>query len=269
MLRLELLHLCDSLFPIGGFAYSDGLEAAAHLTSPPSSRRRSAEPFPSSLAKRASTDPPKPSATAGAPHAQGEGVGGTSPAIDTLEAWIDALLEDTFASAEGPVVWHAWLAFDESDWRAIEELDEEILALRPAAGVRRSSRAMGLRLLTTWQSLHPDRRLEHALRLTNENRLAPALPVAFAGACATSGIDRRESVEAFAYTRIAATTSAAMRLFAIGQTAAHALLARTLEQVPAVVDEIVRHDPLPRSFAPAMDIAAMTQPYLHSRLFQS
>ena len=25
---LPLLHLCDSLFPIGGFGYSDGLEAA-------------------------------------------------------------------------------------------------------------------------------------------------------------------------------------------------------------------------------------------------
>ena len=24
----ELLHLCDSLFPIGGFSHSDGLEAA-------------------------------------------------------------------------------------------------------------------------------------------------------------------------------------------------------------------------------------------------
>ena len=26
---LSLLHLCDSLFPIGSFAYSDGLESAA------------------------------------------------------------------------------------------------------------------------------------------------------------------------------------------------------------------------------------------------
>ena len=26
---LALLHLCDSLFPIGSFAYSDGLESAA------------------------------------------------------------------------------------------------------------------------------------------------------------------------------------------------------------------------------------------------
>src|SRR2546427_563904 len=28
-MQTRLLHLCDSLFPIGGFAFSDGLEAAA------------------------------------------------------------------------------------------------------------------------------------------------------------------------------------------------------------------------------------------------
>ena len=28
---LALLHLCDSLFPLGGFGYSDGLEAAVEI----------------------------------------------------------------------------------------------------------------------------------------------------------------------------------------------------------------------------------------------
>jgi urease accessory protein len=229
MSRLALLHLCDSLFPIGGFAYSDGLEAVPYV--------------------RAEV--------------------ATCDAAMTVESWIDTVLRDTFGCAEGPAVWRAWLAFVRSDWRAIEELDEEILALRPAGSVRRSSRAMGLRLMTTWQSLYADVRLEHALTLAARGRLGPALPVAFAAACATSAIDRRESVEAFAYTRLAATMSAAMRLFAIGQTAAHLLLARTLEKVPHVVAAIAERDALPQSFAPAMDIAAMTQPYLHSRLFRS
>ena len=34
-MNLELLHLCDSLFPIGAFAYSDGLEAAAAVRPKP------------------------------------------------------------------------------------------------------------------------------------------------------------------------------------------------------------------------------------------
>ena len=131
---------------------------------------------------------------------------------------------------------------------------------------------MGRRLLATWQTLHPDPRLGRAL---NEKgavplfRDGPALPIAFAGACACSDIDRRPAVEAFAYTRLAATISAAMRLMPIGQTDAHTLLARTLERVPAVVDLIASRHPRLESFAPAVDIAAMTQQYVHSRLFRS
>jgi len=73
---------------------------------------------------------------------------------------------------------------------------------------------------------------------------------------------------AFAYTRLASTTSAALRLMRIGQTDAHARLAETLARVPAVVDAMTTRA-RPESFAPAMDISAMAQQYLHSRLFRS
>jgi urease accessory protein UreF len=145
---------------------------------------------------------------------------------------------------------------------------------------------MGRRLLITWQGLHPDPRIEQALAIEKGAvplfdgdgprkgvrplfQDGPALPIAFAGACACAGIERRRAVEAFAYTRLAATVSAAMRLMPIGQTDAHALLARTLDRVPAAVDDIASRDASIESFAPAVDIAAMTQQYVHSRLFRS
>jgi len=219
--ELALLHLCDSLFPIGAFAYSDGLETAA---------ARAAPPFDA-----------------------GE-----------LRAWIDACLDETLGRMEGPAVWQAWTAFRDEDWDTLVMLDEELTALRPSSSGRRSSRAMGRRLLATWQTLHPDPRLERPVF-----RDGPALPIAFAGACACSNIDRRHAVGAFAYTRLAATMSAAMRLMPIGQTDAHTLLARTLERVPAVVDLIASRHVRIESFTPAVDIAAMTQQYVHSRLFRS
>jgi urease accessory protein len=222
---LHLLHLCDSLFPIGSFAYSDGLESATSA--------------------------------------------GTVADADALRDWLDAGLDDTFGRLEGPAVWRAWSAFDDGQWDALEALDAELTALRPSSSARRSSRAMGLRLLTSWHALHPDARLDHAVTLAREGRLGPVLPIAFAAACASAGIDRRRSVEAFAYTRLAATISAAMRLMPIGQTDAHALLARTLDRVPRVVDAIVERDADPESFAPALYVAVMTQQYLHSRLFRS
>jgi len=224
-LKLELLHLCDSLFPIGGFAYSDGLE-------------------------RATSD-------------------GTISDAAGLQVWLEAVLDDTIGRFEGPAVWRGWRAVADGDVAEMIQLDEELTALRPSSSARRSSRAMGQRLLTTWQALHPDVRLERLAVLAKEGAIGPVLPLAFAAACASAGVTRRESVEAYAYTRLAATVSAAMRLMPIGQTDAHALLARTLERVPAVVDLVASRHTRLESFAPAVDIAAMTQQYVHSRLFRS
>jgi urease accessory protein len=222
--ELRLLHLCDSLFPLGGFAYSDGLETATS--------------------------------------------GGAIATAGDLAAWIDVCLDETIGRMEGPGVWQAWPAFRDGGWDTLAVLDEELTALRPSASARRSSRAMGLRLLTTWHALHPDWRLEQAAALARAGRFGPVLPIAFAGVCACAGIAPRRAVEAFAYTRLASTISAAMRLMPIGQADAHALLARATDRLPAVVDLMAARDRV-EAFSPAMDLAAMSQQYLHSRLFRS
>jgi urease accessory protein len=221
---LALLHLCDSLFPIGGFGYSDGLEAAT---------------------------------TAGLVHTPAD-----------LQAWLDVCLDEVVGRTDGPAALRAWSAFDRHDWEALCALDKEITAMRPASATRRSSRAMGLRLVTTWSTLYPHPRLEHLLDLARLERLGPTLPIAFGCACASAGIEKRDAAVAFAYTRLASTTSTALRLMRIGQTDAHARLAETLQRVPAVVDAMMTRA-RPESFAPAMDVSAMTQQYLHSRLFRS
>jgi urease accessory protein len=217
------LHLCDSLFPIGGFGYSDGLEAAT---------------------------------AAGLVQTPAE-----------LQAWLDICLEEAVGRTDGPAALRAWSAFERQDWPALFELDDEITAMRPSSATRRSSRAMGLRLVTTWSALYPDRRMEHLLDLARRRRPGPALPIAFGCACASAGVGMHDTGAAFAYTRLASTMSAALRLMRIGQTDAHARLARTLERVPLVVDAMTTRI-RPESFAPAMDLSAMAQQYLHSRLFR-
>jgi len=245
-LILALLHLCDSLFPIGGFAYSDGLETATTVRMKPDTTESTAEG--------------KPDATDGRPAISD---------IRDLREWVDACLDESIGRMEGPAVWQAWAAVGDSDWQALESLDGELTALRPSSSARRSTRAMGSRLLTTWQALHPDPRLAELVTRARGGRLAPVLPIAFAAVCACAGVDRRGAVDSFAYTRLAATISAAMRLMPLGQSDAHAVLARTLDRVPAVVDRIIERDARVESFSPALDIAAMTQQYLHSRLFRS
>jgi len=220
---LALLHLCDSLFPIGGFGYSDGLEAATAT--------------------------------------------GLVETPGDLQAWLDVCLDEVVGRMDGPAALLAWSAFERGDWEALGELDEEITAMRACSATRRSSSAMGLRLVTTWSALYPDRRLEHLLDRARQ-RPRPALPIAFGCACASAGVGMRDAGAAFAYTRLASTTSAALRLMRIGQTDAHARLAKTLERVPMVVEAMTMRA-RPESFTPAMDVSAMTQQYLHSRLFRS
>ena len=221
---LSLLHLCDSLFPIGGFGYSDGLESATSR--------------------------------------------GIVTTPDDLARWLDTCLDEIIGRADGPTLLGAWTAFRARDWEALARLDREATALRPSSATRRSSRAMGLRLMTTWQTLYPDEGVERVLALAACDTVGPALPIAFACASASAGIGRREAAAGFCYTRLAATISSAMRLMRLGQTDAHRLLARSLDRVPAAIDLMIARATI-ESFAPAMDIAMMTQQYLHSRLFRS
>jgi urease accessory protein UreF len=218
---LKLLHLCDTLFPIGSFGYSDGLEAAG-------------------IQDR-----------------------------DGLRDWIDVCLDETIGRLDAPIVWRAWALVRDASWDALAGLDAESTALRPSAAMRKATRAMGLRLLTTWQALYPDPRGAHALTLAAAGVLGPGLPVAFAAAAVCGDIDRRVAVEAFAYTRLASTASAAMRLMPIEQTETHGLLARALDRVPVVVDALIARDADPEMFTPLVDVAAMRQQYMHSRLFRT
>src|SRR5207248_8518716 len=162
---------------------------------------------------------------------------------DDLRAWLDACLDETIGRMEGPAVWQAWAAARAADSTLLDALDEELTALRPSSAGRKSSSAMGQRLLTTWSALYgahrrpcPERPVDSPA-LESSLRAGRTLPVAFAIVCAGRDIERRDAVEAYAYTRLAATVSAAMRLMALGQTSAHALLARALDRIPAVVDD--------------------------------
>src|SRR5437773_2193032 len=164
-----LLHLCDSLFPIGSFAHSDGLEAAT-------TQRR------------------------------------IETAAD-LRAWIEVTLSETLCRLEGPAVARAWEAFVHNQFTALAAMDDELHALRPSSGGRKATRAMGGRLLKTWQQIRPGTTIERLL----SGRTTFTLPVAFGIVTAASSIPVRAAVEGFIYTRLAASVPAPTRLMSAGQ----------------------------------------------------
>jgi len=186
-----------------------------------------------------------------------------------LGPWLDVCLDETIRHLEGPTVWRAWAAFGDGEWDLLARLDREVIALRPSSAARQSIRAMGSRLLTAWAPLYPHERVDAMIDRARRGVIAPSLPVAFAAACASAGIDRYAALDGYAYTRLASTTSAAMRVMAIGQRDAHAYLARALDRVAPVAAAIAASDAPVEGFSPRMDVAAMSQQYLHSRLFRS
>jgi urease accessory protein len=216
-----LLHLCDSLFPIGSFAHSDGLEAAT--------------------------------------------TEGRIESAEDLRAWMDATLSETLRWLEGPAVARAWQAFTNDEYEAIAALDDELHAFRPSSSGREATRAMGGRLVRTWQQIRPSNAVE---RLLSE-RTTFTLPVAFGVVSAASSIPARAAVEGFMYTRLAAMVSTAMRLMPIGQQKGHTLLAHALCEVPALAGAVLADAAPLRSFTPMLDTMAMTQQYGQSRLFRS
>jgi urease accessory protein len=221
---LPLLHLCDSLFPIGGFAHSDGLEWATDARQVVS-------------------------------------------AAD-LGDWMDGCLDQTIGQCDGPAIWRGWDACAAGDWAALTAINADVYALRPSASTREASRAMGARLIRTWSLLYaPPDLLRLAAAVDVEQTMT--LPGAFAGVCASESIDRRTALDAYIYTRLSAVASAAMRLMPIGQHEAHRVLAGRLRRAGAVSDAIASGALLPSAFSPAMDIAAMSHQYVHSRLFRS
>lgn len=216
-----LLHLCDSLFPIGSFAHSDGLEAATSR--------------------------------------------GEIQTTADLGGWMDVTLTQILRRVEGPALALAWDAIAQGRFEALAGLDDEVYALRPTSAGRESTRAMGSRLLKTWQQIRPGEAVERLL----SSRDYLTLPVAFGVVAAASGIPQRAALEGFCYTRLAAIVSAAMRLMPLGQREGHALLAEVLSRVPGVVDEVLSGAGELGAFTPLLDVMVMSQQYVESRLFKS
>src|SRR5690349_534437 len=151
---LSLLHICDSLFPIGAFSHSDGLEAA---TAP----------------------------------------GHVSTPID-FEHWLLTVRDHTLRECEGPGVARAWQACTEAQWGELRRIDDDLRLLRSSSAAREASRAVGNRLIRTWNEIHPEARFLTDVPLKT-------LPGAFGCVSATAGISQRDALNGFMYTRLAAS----------------------------------------------------------------
>ena len=147
-----------------------------------------------------------------------------------LRAWIDVVSTRSVGRCDGPAVRAGVVGVARGRTGARSRRSTKKCTRCGRRRRRRAaSRAMGARLLTTWQTIHPDRiepTLTALVRRGTRPDAAGCVRCRRARAAASS---RATALEAFAYTRLAATISAAMRLMPIGQTDAHASAGRALD----------------------------------------
>jgi urease accessory protein len=219
---IRTLQLIDSFFPVGAFAYSDGLETAA--------------------------------------------AGGRVHDVTTLGKWMDNFLEQVFVPCEGLALVKCMFAIKENDLDMLYRVDEELTAIRPAASVRAASTGIGKRLLSLYASLYQNESALWKHTALPQGNAAAAYAIVFS----QCGVEESHAALAFGYNRLAGIVSAGLRLVSIGQLQGQALLAKTMDRLPDVVDRILlmRHEPL-SSFNPLLDIEQMNHQYVYSRLFRS
>ena len=188
-----------------------------------------------------------------------------------LDHWMAHYLHSGFLPCEGLAFHRTCLAYLAGNWQRIQILDRELTALKPSASVRMSSQVVGKSFLNTCLPLYPHQDLEKIMEAIQQHKMHGNAAVVYALVLTVSQVPEREALSGYGYSCLAAIVSAALRLIAIGQQEGQTLLAHYLNQLPALVDSILRMNPqTPLTlFHPLLDIRQMSHRHLHTRLFRS
>jgi urease accessory protein len=257
---LRLMWLASPALPVGGFGYSEGLEAAVdagHVRDEATAADWLADQLELVLAR---ADLPVLAAavrawSARAPSAPPFGDLGDPGAAESTRA----------AAIERPAPRDAAVATPAETPAA---LNDWVRITRETAELRLQSEQMG-RSLAEWL-----RQGEHAgdPHIDTLGRLAPAptWPVAFGLAAALAGAAPREALLAFGFSWAENMVQAAIKAVPLGQTAAQRILARLVNAMPRAVDAaLLRPRDDWQAFAPGLAILSSRHETQYSRLFRS
>ena len=227
---LQLIWLASPALPVGGFSYSEGLEA---------------------LISRAQTAP--------------ENVAPDS-INDWLVNWLCDQLHLSLARGDLAVIAKAIPAWRSGDVRRITQLNDWLLQTRETSELRAQAEQMG-RSLCSWLRNHDGIDAE---QLAHCEQLPPAYPVAFALAAAQLDAGVRDCLLTYAFGWAENMVQAAIKSVPLGQTAGQRILSRLSQQIPAAVQTAIDlPDGERQAFSPMLAILSSQHETQYSRLFRS
>ena len=231
---LQLIWLASPALPVGGFSYSEGLEAVILR----------AQAAPENIAIVFPDNSPN----------------------QWLVSWLCDQLQLTLARGDLAVLAQAIPAWRCGNTSRITELNDWLLHTRETSELRAQAEQMG-RSLCIWLRSHDGidpTQLQHC------EQLPPTYPIAFALAAAQTDATVRDCLLAYAFGWAENMVQAAIKSVPLGQTAGQRILARLAQAIPAAVQTAIDlPDDERQAFSPMLAILSSQHETQYSRLFRS
>jgi urease accessory protein len=227
---LQLIWLASPALPVGGFSYSEGLEAVILL----------AQAAPENIALDATNE--------------------------WLINWLGDQLQLTLARGDLAVIAHAIPAWRSGDLQRITQLNHWLLQTRETSELRAQAEQMG-RSLCIWLRNHDG---VDTAQLQHCEQLPPTYPIAFALAAAQTQARALDCLLTYAFGWAENMVQAAIKSVPLGQTAGQRILARLSQFIPAAVQTAMDlPDDERQAFSPMLAILSSQHETQYSRLFRS
>ncbi len=227
---MQLMWLASPALPIGGFSYSEGLEAFVHSAQNTSNATSNAD------------------------------------VAEQTSSWLVDQLHLTLARSDLAVVAQAIPAWREARLADVARLNAWLLQTRESHELRAQTEQMG-RSLVQWLRHHTTASAEN---IDHCAQLPPSYPVAFALAASATTAAVRECLLAFAFGWAENMTQAAIKAVPLGQTAGQRILQALVVEIPAAIDHALSlQDDDRQAFSPMLAIFSARHETQYSRLFRS
>ena len=227
---LQLIWLASPALPVGGFSYSEGLEAFI--------LRRQAAP---------------------------ENIAGDTN-NDWLVNWLCDQLHLSLTRGDLAVIAQAISTWRNSDLNRISELNDWLLQTRETSELRAQAEQMG-RSMCNWLRNHDG---INTAQLAHCEQLPPTYPIAFALAAAQLDASVSDCLLTYAFGWAENMVQAAIKSVPLGQTAGQRILARLSQHIPAAVQTAIDlPDDERQAFSPMLAILSSQHETQYSRLFRS
>jgi urease accessory protein len=186
---------------------------------------------------------------------------------DTARDWIASGLTNVLARGELPFLAHQMTRWRNHEAAELAAADEEFLASRESAELRRETQQMG------WSLAQLCTQLEwgDAARLATLNALKPiSQPTAFAFAAYAHDAAPDAALAAYAFAWVENQAAAALKAVPLGQIAGQRIIVALRESIDTAVQRALATSPDEiNTFAPQLGILSARHESQYSRLFRS